>query len=80
MQGLGQAGVTWTSEAIFQERQGHPIGHVVIPANLNVHAIYSAALVAGAAHAEAARAWLSFIRSDAAFAALSPYGLQRFDQ
>ena len=26
MQGLGQAGVTWRSEAIFQERQGHPGG------------------------------------------------------
>jgi molybdate transport system substrate-binding protein len=80
MQGLGQAGVTWTSEAIFQERAGHPIAHVVIPANLNVHAIYSAALVTGAAHAEAAQAWLSFIRSDAAFAALAPYGFQRFTQ
>jgi hypothetical protein len=30
--------------------------------------IGSAAMVPGAAHADAARAWLSFIRSDAAFA------------
>jgi molybdate transport system substrate-binding protein len=78
MQGLGQAGVTWRSEAIFQERQGHPITHVDIPAEQNVRAIYSAAIVPGAAHAEAARAWLSFIRSDAAFAALAPFGFQRF--
>lgn len=77
MQGLGQAGVTWTSEAIFQEQQGHPITHVAIPAAQNTRAVYSAAMVAGAPHAEAARAWLDFIRSDSAFAALAPFGFQR---
>jgi ABC-type molybdate transport system substrate-binding protein len=77
MQGLGQAGVTWRSEAIFQEQQGHPIAHVDIPAEQNTRAIYSGALVTGAAHVEAAKAWLAFIRSDAAFAALAPYGFQR---
>ena len=50
MQGLGQAGVTWRSEAIFQESQGHPIAHVDIPAEHNVRAIYSAAMVPAAAH------------------------------
>jgi ABC-type molybdate transport system substrate-binding protein len=80
MQGLGQAGVTWTSEALFQEQQGHPITHVAIPAEQNTRAVYSAAVVAGAPHADAARAWLSFIRSDAAFAALSPFGFQRVAQ
>lgn len=79
MQGLGQAGVTWRSEAIFQESLGHPIAHVDIPAEHNVRAIYSAAMVPSAAHVEAARAWLSFIRSDAAFAALAPFGFQRFE-
>jgi molybdate transport system substrate-binding protein len=78
MQGLGQAGVTWRSEAIFQESQGHPIAHVDIPAKHNVRAIYSAAMVPAAAHDEAARTWLSFIRSDAAFAAMAPFGFQRF--
>jgi ABC-type molybdate transport system substrate-binding protein len=78
MQGLGQAGVTWRSEAIFQEQSGHPIAHVDIPAEQNTRAIYSGALVTGAAHVEAAKAWLAFIRSDAAFAALAPYGFQRF--
>ncbi len=80
MQGLGQAGVTWTSEAIFQEQQGHPISHVAIPADQNTRAVYSAAMVAGAPHADAARAWLDFIRSNAAFAALSPFGFQRLAQ
>ena len=78
MQGIGQAGVTWTSEAVFQEQQGHPIAHVAIPEAQNTRAIYSAAMVAGAAHADAARAWLDFIRSDAAFARLAPYGFQRY--
>jgi molybdate transport system substrate-binding protein len=80
MQGLGQAGVTWRSEAIFQEQQGNPIAHVDIPAEQNTRAVYSAAMVAGAAHADAARAWLSFIRSDAAFAAMAPFGFERFAQ
>ena len=77
MQGLGQAGVTWTSEALFQEQQGHPISHVVIPAEKNTRAVYSGAIVTGAPHMEAAQAWLTFIRSDAAFAALAPFGFQR---
>ena len=77
MQGLVQAGVTWTSEALFQEQQGHPIGHVAIPAEQNTRAIYSAAAVAHAPHEDAARAWLAFIRSDAAFAALEPFGFKR---
>jgi hypothetical protein len=78
MQGVGQAGVTWRSEAIFQEQLGHPIAHVDIPPELNTRAIYSAAMVPDAAHVEAAKAWLTFIRSDAAFAALAPFGFQRF--
>jgi len=77
MQGLGQADVTWRSEAIFQEQQGHAIAHVEIPADQNTRDFYSAAVVSGAMHGDAAQAWLSFIRSDAAFAALKPFGFQR---
>lgn len=80
MQGLGQAGVTWTSEALFQEQQGHPISHVAIPPEQNTRAVYSAAIVTGAPHMEAAQAWLTFILSDAAFAALEPFGFQRVAQ
>jgi ABC-type molybdate transport system substrate-binding protein len=80
MQGTGQAGVTWASEAIFQERQGNPISHVAIPTDQNTRAVYSAATVSNAPHADAARAWLDFIRSDAAFAALAPFGFQRIAQ
>jgi molybdate transport system substrate-binding protein len=79
MQHLAEAGVTWKSEAIFQEEVGNPISHVDIPADLNTLANYSAAMVAGAPHPEAARAWLAFIASDRAFtAALAPYGFKRY--
>jgi len=78
MQGRVQAGVTWVSEAIFQEKAGHPISHVVIPDAQNVTATYSAAMAAGAPHPEAAKAWLDFISSDDAFEQLAPYGFGRY--
>jgi molybdate transport system substrate-binding protein len=78
MQGLAETGVTWRSEAIFQEKIGNPIGHVDIPAELNTLAVYSAALVPDPPHLEAARAWLDFIKSDAAFAVLERFGFKRY--
>ena len=78
MQHLAEAGVTWKSEAIFQEKIGNPIGHMDIPAQVNTIADYSAAMVAEAPHPEAARAWLEFLRSDGAFKAFEPYGFGRF--
>jgi molybdate transport system substrate-binding protein len=78
MQHLVEAGVTWKSEAIFQEKIGNPIGRVDIPTDVNTIAQYSAAMVPDAPHPEAARAWLKFISSDAAFAAFAPYGFKRF--
>lgn len=77
MHGLVAAGVAWRSEALFQEEIGNPIGHVDIPAALNTTATYSAAVVAGAPHPEAARAWLAFLRSERAFAILTRYGFGR---
>ena len=41
MLGRADAGVTWQSEAIFQEEAGHPISHVDIPDALNSTAIYA---------------------------------------
>jgi molybdate transport system substrate-binding protein len=78
MQHLVEAGVTWRSEAIFQEQIGNPIGHVDIPAKVNTLANYSATMVAGAPHAQAARAWLDFVGSDNAFKILERYGFKRF--
>jgi len=78
MQHIVDAGVTWKSEALFQEEIGNPIGHVDIPADHNTVANYSAAMVNGAPHPEAALAWLDFIRSDAAFKAFERYGFRRY--
>jgi molybdate transport system substrate-binding protein len=79
MQRLAESGVTWRSEAIFQEKIGNPIGHVEIPAEQNTLAVYSAALVPDAPHPEAARAWLEFIKSDAAFKVFEQYGFRRYE-
>ena len=78
MQGLVQAGVTWQSEAMFQEQMGHPISHVEIPADQNSTAIYAGAEVRGAAHPEAAKAWLEFIRSPEALRIFERYGFKRY--
>jgi ABC-type molybdate transport system substrate-binding protein len=78
MQHLVEAGVTWKSEAIFQEEIGNPIGHVDIPAEHNAIAVYTAAMVPDAPHPEAARAWLDFIGADAAFKVLARYDFQRY--
>ncbi len=78
MQGRAQAGVTWQSEAIFQEQVGNPIAHVEIPAAQNTTAIYAGAVVNGAPHADAARLWLSFVRSPAALAIFEGYGFKPY--
>ena len=78
MQGKAQAGVTWKSEALFQEQVGNPISHVDIPADQNATAIYAGAMVKGAAHPEAARAWLAFIHSPEALKIFSRYGFRPY--
>jgi molybdate transport system substrate-binding protein len=79
MQHFVEAGVTWKSEAIFQEEVGNPIGHVDIPAEQNSVAVYSAAMVPDAPHPAAAHAWLDFIGSDAAFNVLAQYDFKRYE-
>lgn len=57
------AGVTWRSEAIFQEQVGHAIENVAIPDNQNVRAIYAASMIRGARHKLWAKRWLIFLKS-----------------
>lgn len=78
MQGVAQAGVTWQSEAMFQEQAGHPISHVSIPDAENATAIYAGALVKGAAHPAAAKAWLDFIHSPDALKIFEGYGFKAY--
>ena len=76
LQGLADAGVTWKSEAIFMEQSGHPITYVPIPDAQNTTAIYSAGVVKGAAHPQAARAWVNFLASPTALDILKRYGFK----
>lgn len=79
LEGKVQCGVTWQSEARFQELAGHPISHVDIPQAENTTAIYAGAVVKGSAHARAARLWLRFLRSPAALAIFGRYGFKPYD-
>ena len=78
MLGRADAGVTWQSEALFQEQAGHPITHVDIPPEVNATAIYAGAEVTGAPHADAARQWLEFIRSPEALKIFEGYGFKAY--
>jgi ABC-type molybdate transport system substrate-binding protein len=76
MQGHVDAGVTWQSEAEFQEQAGHPISHVAIPAADNATAIYAGAAVKDAPHPDAAKTWLDFIHSPEALQIFARYGFK----
>ena len=78
MQGIVDAGITWQSEAIFQEQIGHPIEHVDIPAGDNTTGVYAGAKVKRAPHPQAAANWLKFIRSPKAIAIFQRYGFKRY--
>jgi ABC-type molybdate transport system substrate-binding protein len=80
MQGVADAGVTWQSEAMFQEQNGNPISHVDIPAAENTTEIYAGAVVKGAAHPDAARTWLAFIHSPPALAIFEGYGFHAYQE
>ena len=78
MLGRADAGVTWQSEAVFQEQVGHAISHVEIPPAINSTAIYAGAVVAGAPHPEAAKLWLDFIRSPEGLKIFEGYGFKPY--
>lgn len=80
MQGLADAGVTWKSEAIFQEQIGHPISNIDLPAKYNTTAIYGGAMVKDAAHPAAAKAWLSFVQTPAALKIFEHYGFKPYNK
>ena len=79
MQGKAQAGVTWQSEAMFQEQAGHPVSHVDIPAADNTTAVYAGAIAKNTPHAAAAQRWLDFIRSPEGLAIFEKYGFKPYE-
>jgi molybdate transport system substrate-binding protein len=78
MQCRVEAGVTWRSEALFQEQIGHAIGHVDIPDSQNSTGVYAGALVRGSVHVQAGNEWLDFIRSPEALAIFERYGFKPY--
>jgi len=74
MKGESDAGVTWSSEVIFQEKIGNPIAGVEIPKDQNFTAVYGAAVLRDAPHTEAARAWVAFLNTPEAQAVYKEYG------
>lgn len=74
--GQSDAGVTWTSEVLFQRNLGNPIEGIAIPAALNTPAVYAAGVLKGAPHPEAGRAWIHYLLSDEAQAAYREFGFK----
>ena len=80
MQGIVDAGVTWQSEAVFQEQVGNPIERVDIPAADNTTGVYAGAKVKRAPHPQAAAAWLKFIRSAKSISIFRSYGFKPYQE
>jgi sulfate/thiosulfate transport system substrate-binding protein len=78
MMGKADAGVTWKSEAIFQEKAGNPISHVVTPAEHNKAAGYFAGVMKDAPNPEAAKAWVEFLKSAQALKIFESYGFKPY--
>jgi ABC-type molybdate transport system substrate-binding protein len=76
LSGQSDAGVTWTSEIIFQQQIGNPVEAVRIPAAQNISGTYCAAMLKTAPHRQAASAWLTFLTSPAAQKAYMTYGFK----
>ena len=74
--GRSDAGVTWTSEVLFQQKLGNPIEGIIIPPALNTPAVYAAGVLKGSPHPEAARAWIHYLQSDEAQAAYREFGFK----
>lgn len=74
MRGEADAGVTWVTEAIFQEMVGNPITYVTIPEEQNVTGTFSVTMVKNAPHPEISRKWIAFLRSAEARETMRRYG------
>ncbi|MGH9454753.1 MAG: substrate-binding domain-containing protein, partial [Terriglobia bacterium] len=72
--GQSDAGVTWASEVLFQQRIGNPIAGVQIPPRENTVALYAAGVLKNAPHLEAARSWVSYLTTAEAQAIYHQFG------
>ena len=78
MQDRADAGVTWKSEAIFQEKAGNPISFIEIAPEHNATAIYAAGVLKDAQNPEAAKAWVDFLKSPKALEIFGRYGFKPY--
>lgn len=77
LQGASDAAPVWSTEAYFQQQVlHHPVETVAIPPSQNVTATYTAARMKDAPHAQAARDFMAFMKSEAARAVYRRYGFQ----
>ncbi len=76
MQGKVDAGVTWASEVRFQQKIGNPITGIAIPDAQNSTAIYAGGVMVNALHPDAARQWLSYLKSPDAQAMYRQFGFK----
>jgi ABC-type molybdate transport system substrate-binding protein len=77
LQGESDAAPVWATEAYFQQEILHrPVETIAIPPEQNSVGTYTAARLKDAPHAQAAKDFLSFMRSDAAQAVYKKYGFQ----
>ena len=72
--GQSDAGVTWASEVLFQEKIGNPIAGVPIPGIQNTVAVYAAGVLKNAPHLQAARAWVTYLTTPEAQANYHQFG------
>lgn len=78
MLGRADAGITWQSEAVFQQEIGNPIEQVAIADEQNVTGIYAATTLKAAPHPGAARLWVEFLHSPQALAIFEHYGFKPY--
>jgi molybdate transport system substrate-binding protein len=77
LQGESDAAPVWSTEAYFQQQILHrPIETIVIPADQNVTATYTAARLKDAPHEQAAKDFLAFMTSAEAQGIYHKYGFQ----
>jgi molybdate transport system substrate-binding protein len=74
LSGKVDAGPVWITEGLYQQRIASGLELVKIPASQNSTGVYQAAVVAGAAHAAAAKAYTQFLLSPQAQAIYRSYG------
>jgi hypothetical protein len=74
--GESDAGPVWSSEVLYHMMIGHPIELVKVPDAENIRVGYAAGLLKDAPHAEAARDFMRFLKSDAARRIYRYYGFE----